>query len=158
MQIRMPFQFARFGCHDSTLRLPVVMRLPLSRRFPVVSWQQDVTLMKCVLSKLYQSKEAVMFDLLEKAFFAGMGAVALSKKKTDEFLAELKESCRVSEEEGKAFLERTQELAQEGRQRLFEMAETEVKRVVDKVGLVPREEFNLLLKRVEELEETLRKG
>jgi polyhydroxyalkanoate synthesis regulator phasin len=38
------------------------------------------------------------------------------------------------------------------------MAETEVKKVVDKVGLVPREEFDRLLKRVEELEEKLRKG
>jgi polyhydroxyalkanoate synthesis regulator phasin len=44
----------------------------------------------------------------------------------------------------------------EGRERLAEMAETEVKKVVDKAGLVPREEFDRLLKRVEELEEKLR--
>ncbi len=99
-----------------------------------------------------------MFDLLEKAFFAGLGAVSLSRKKTEEFLAELKESCRISEEEGKAFLERTQEMAREGRERLAEMAETEVKKAVDAVGLVPREEFDRLLKRVEELEEKVKKG
>ncbi len=98
-----------------------------------------------------------MFDQLEKVFFAGLGAVSLSKKKTEEFLAELKETYRVSEEEGKAFLERTQEMAREGRERLAEMAETEVKKVVDRVGLVPREEFDSLLKRVEDLEEKLRK-
>jgi polyhydroxyalkanoate synthesis regulator phasin len=103
------------------------------------------------------SKEEVMFDQLEKVFFAGLGAVSLSRKKTEEFLAELKESCRISEEEGKAFLERTQEMAREGRERLSEMAETEVKKVVDKLGLVSREEFDCLLKRVEELEEKLRK-
>jgi len=99
-----------------------------------------------------------MLDHLEKVFFAGLGAVSLSRKKTEEFLAELKETFRVSEEEGKAFLDRTQEMAREGRVRLAEMAETEVKKVVDKVGLVPREEFDGLLKRVEELEEKLRKG
>jgi polyhydroxyalkanoate synthesis regulator phasin len=99
-----------------------------------------------------------MFDLLEKAFFAGLGAVSLSRKKTEEFLAELKESCRISEEEGKAFLERTQEMAREGRERLAEMAETEVKKAVDSVGLVPREEFDRLMKRVEELEEKVMKG
>jgi polyhydroxyalkanoate synthesis regulator phasin len=98
-----------------------------------------------------------MFDQLEKVFFAGLGAVSLSKKKTEDFLAELKETYRVSEEEGKAFLERTQEMAREGRERLAEMAETEVKKVVDRVGLVPREEFDSLLKRVEDLEEKLRK-
>jgi len=99
-----------------------------------------------------------MLDHLEKVFFAGLGAVSLSRKKTEEFLAELKETFRVSEEEGKAFLDRTQEMAREGRERLAEMAETEVKKVVDKLGLVPREEFDRLLKRVEELEEKQRKG
>jgi len=102
-------------------------------------------------------KEAVMFEQLEKAFLAGLGAVALSKKKTEEFLAELKESYKMNEEEGKAFLERTQGMVQEGRKRLAEMAETEVNKVVDKLGLISREEFDSLLKRVEELEEKLRR-
>jgi polyhydroxyalkanoate synthesis regulator phasin len=102
-------------------------------------------------------KEAVMFDQLEKAFLAGLGAVAFSKKKTEEFLAELKQSYRMSEEEGKAFLEKTQDMVQEGRKRLAEMSETEVKKVVDKLGLVSREEFDSLLKRVEELEEKQRR-
>ncbi|MRR07112.1 MAG: phasin superfamily protein [Deltaproteobacteria bacterium] len=97
-----------------------------------------------------------MFDHLEKAFLAGLGAVALSKKKTEEFLAELKESYRLNEEEGKAFLERTQEMVQDGRKRLAEMAETEVSKVVDKLGLISREEFDSLLKRVEELEKKMR--
>jgi polyhydroxyalkanoate synthesis regulator phasin len=98
-----------------------------------------------------------MFDQLEKAFFVGLGAVSLSKQKTEEFLADLKKNYRLSEEEGKAFLENAQERVREGRERLVEMAEAEVKKVVDKVGLVPREEFDSLLKRVEELEEKLRK-
>jgi polyhydroxyalkanoate synthesis regulator phasin len=110
-----------------------------------------------VVSPTIPSKGAVMFDQLEKVFFAGLGAVSLSKKKTEDFLAELLETYRVSEEEGKAFLERTQEMAREGRERLAEMAETEVKKVVERVGLVPREEFDSLLKRVEDLEEKLRK-
>jgi len=97
-----------------------------------------------------------MFDQLEKAFLVGLGAVSLSKQKTEEFLAELKKNYRISEEEGRAFLEKTQERVKEGRERLAEMAETEVKKVVDKAGLVPREEFDRLLKRVEELEEKLR--
>ncbi|MHC1698426.1 MAG: phasin family protein [Geobacteraceae bacterium] len=99
-----------------------------------------------------------MFDQLEKAFLAGLGAVSLSKQKTEEFLAELKKSCQVSEEEGKAFLDKAQARMREGRERLTEMAETEVKKVVEKAGLVPREEFESLLKRVEELEEKLRRS
>jgi len=99
-----------------------------------------------------------MFDLLEKAFLAGLGAVSLSRKKTDEFLAEMKEKYQMSEEEGKAFIEKAQNMAREGKERVAEMVDAEVKKVVDRIGLVPREEFDRLQKRIEELEEQLRKG
>ena len=62
----------------------------------------------------------------------------------------------MSEEEGKAFLERARKMSREGQERLAEMAETEVKKVVEKIGLVPREDYDRLLKRVEALEEKLR--
>lgn len=97
-----------------------------------------------------------MFDLLEKAFFAGLGAVSFSRKKTEEFLVELQESYQMSEEEGKAFLERARKMTEEGQARLAELAETEVRKVVEKIGLVPRDEYERLLKRVEALEEMLR--
>ncbi|MRR57629.1 MAG: phasin superfamily protein [Deltaproteobacteria bacterium] len=99
-----------------------------------------------------------MFDLLEKAFLAGLGAVSLSRKKTDEFLAEMKEKYQMTEEEGKAFIEKAEKMAREGKERVAEMVDAEVKKVVDRIGLVPREEFDRLQKRIEELEEQLRKG
>jgi len=99
-----------------------------------------------------------MFDLLEKAFLAGLGAVSLSRKKTDEFLAEMKEKYQMTEEEGKAFIEKAEKMAREGKERVAEMVDTEVKKVIDRIGLVPREEFDRLQKRIEELEEQLRKG
>lgn len=99
-----------------------------------------------------------MFDLLEKAFFAGLGAVSLSRKKTDEFIAEMKEKYQMSEEEGKAFIEKAQTMAREGKERVAEMVDAEVKKVIDRMGLVPREEFDRLRKRVDELEERLGKG
>lgn len=93
-----------------------------------------------------------MFELLEKAVLTGLGFVSLSQKKAEEFLDELKEKYKVSEEEGKAFLDKMQGMARESRDRIAEIAETEVKKVIDKVGLVPREEFDRLQKRVEALE------
>ena len=101
-------------------------------------------------------KEAVMIEQLEKAFFVGLGAISLSRQKTEEFLAELKKNYRISEEEGKAFLDKAQERVREGRARLEELAEIEVKKAVDTIGLVPRDEFDRLVKRVEELEDKLR--
>lgn len=99
-----------------------------------------------------------MFDILEKAFLAGLGAVSLSRKKTEEFLAEMKEKYQMTEEEGKAFIEKVEKMAREGKERVAEMVDAEVKKVVDRIGLVPREEFDRLQKRIEELEEQLRKG
>lgn len=93
-----------------------------------------------------------MFELFEKAVLTGLGFVSFSQKKAEEFLKELKEHYNVSEEEGKAFLEKMQGMAKESRERVAELAETEVKKVIDRLGLVSREEFEQLLKRVEALE------
>ncbi len=93
-----------------------------------------------------------MFELLEKTVLTGLGALSLSQKMAEDFLKEVKEKYKLSEEEGKAFLEKMQGIAKEGRERIAEIADTEVKKAMDRLGLVPREDFEKLLKRVEALE------
>ena len=93
-----------------------------------------------------------MFELFEKAALTGLGFLALSQKKAEELLTELKEKYKMSEEEGKAFLEKMQGMAKENRDKMTEMAEAEVKKGVDRLGLVSREEYEQLNKRVEDLE------
>jgi polyhydroxyalkanoate synthesis regulator phasin len=93
-----------------------------------------------------------MFELLEKAMLTGLGAAAITQKKAEELVKELRDKYKVSEEEGKAFLEKMQNMAKEGREKLQETAEVEVKKALDRMGLVSKEEFDRLLKRVEELE------
>jgi len=97
-----------------------------------------------------------MFDLLEKIVLSGLGAMSLSQKKAEELLAELKDKYKLSEEEGRNFLEKAQTMAKEGKERLSEAADAEVKKVLDKIGLVSREEFDRLQKRLEELEERMK--
>lgn len=96
-----------------------------------------------------------MLDLLEKIILTGVGAMSLSQKKAEELLAELKEKYRMSEEEGKAFLEKAQTMAKEGKDKIAEAAEAEVKKVMRSMGLVSRDEFEKLRERVEKLEERL---
>lgn len=96
-----------------------------------------------------------MFELLEKAVLTGLGALSLTQKKAEEIITELKDKYKMSEDEGKAFLDKVQGMAKEGRERIAEIADTEVKKVIDRVGLVPREEYDRLQKRVEELEKRL---
>lgn len=96
-----------------------------------------------------------MFELFEKAVLTGIGALSLTQKKGEELLADLKEKYKFSEEEGKAFLDKIQGVAKETRDRLTEAAETEVKKAVERIGLVPKEEYDQLKQRVEDLEKKL---
>ncbi len=99
-----------------------------------------------------------MFDLIEKAFLAGLGVVSLSRKKTEEFLSEIQEKYHLSEEERRQFIDRAQKMMKEGKERISGMVDAEVKQAMEKIGVVPREEFERLLKRVEELEKRSGKG
>lgn len=99
-----------------------------------------------------------MFELFEKAVLTGIGALSLTQKKGEELLADLKEKYKFSEEEGKAFLEKIQGAARETREKITEAAETEVKKAVERIGLVPKTDYDALLQRVEELEKKLSAG
>ncbi len=96
-----------------------------------------------------------MLEIVEKAILTGLGAVALSQKKAEELMNEMKEKYKLSEEEGKAFLDRLQGFAKEGREKVAEAAEAEVKKVMERVGVVPRDDYDQLLKRVVALERRL---
>lgn len=93
-----------------------------------------------------------MLELFEKAVMATIGVAALTQKKTEELVLEMKERYKLSEEEGKNLVERIRAIADESKEKVKEMAEAEVKVVVEKLALVQREEFERLVKRVQELE------
>jgi len=90
-----------------------------------------------------------MLELLEKAVLTTIGVAAITQKKAEELVAEMKERYKLSEDEGKSLVDRIQAIAKESREKVKEMAEVEVQKVVD---LVSREEFDRLSKRVQELE------
>ena len=99
-----------------------------------------------------------MFELLEKTVLTGLGALAMSQKKAEELAAELKEKYKLSEEEGKAFLDKLQQFSKDSRDKMTELAEAEVRKVVDRIGLVPKSDYEELLKRVAALEQRLAGG
>jgi polyhydroxyalkanoate synthesis regulator phasin len=93
-----------------------------------------------------------MFDLIEKAFLAGLGVVSLSRKKTEEFLSEMKERYQLSEEEGKEFIEKARNMLDDGKSRISDLVDAEVKKAMEKIGVVSRDDYEKLLKRIEALE------
>jgi polyhydroxyalkanoate synthesis regulator phasin len=93
-----------------------------------------------------------MLELLEKAVLTTIGVAAITQKKAEELVAEMKDRCKLSEDEGKQLVDRIQSMAKENREKVQEMAEAEVRKVVDRLGLVSREEYDRLAKRVQDLE------
>ena len=96
-----------------------------------------------------------MIELFEKAVLTGIGALSLTQKKGEELLGDLKEKYKFSEEEGKAFIDKIQGVAKETREKITEAAETEVKKTVERIGLVAKSDFDALQHRLEELEKKL---
>ncbi len=97
-----------------------------------------------------------MFETFEKLMLTGMGAAALTQKKAEELLQEMKERFNVSEEEGKAFLSRMQNTLQENQRKLEETAQEEVRKAAERMGLVKRQEFEALEKKILQLEKQLK--
>ena len=96
-----------------------------------------------------------MLELIEKVVMTTIGVAAITQKKAEELVAEMKDRYKLSEDEGKHLVERIQAMAKENREKVREMAETEVKKVVDRLGLVSDDEIEILKKRVQELESRL---
>ena len=96
-----------------------------------------------------------MLDLIEKVVMTTIGVAAITQKKAEELVAEMKERYKLSEDEGKQMVDRIQTLARENREKVREMAEAEVQKVVERLGLVSVDELERLKKRVQELEARL---
>jgi len=93
-----------------------------------------------------------MLDLLEKTVISAIGVAAVTQKKAEELVGEIRDKYKLNEDEGRILVEKIQGIAGECREKVREMASEEVKKVVDKLGLVTRDEFEQLAKRVQDLE------
>ena len=99
-----------------------------------------------------------MFNLLEKTLLTALGAATLSQKKADELIRELKQKFNVTEEEGKAFLGKVQEMARQNQEKLEAAAQEEVKKACGRMGVVTQDEFDKLKKKVAQLEKKLKEA
>ena len=97
-----------------------------------------------------------MLEIAEKTFLAGLGALVLTQKKAEELIDDLKERMNLTEEEGKNLLEKLRDAAKDNQHKLEELAQEEVKKACERIGVVTTEEFEKLQKKVEQLEKQLK--
>ena len=97
-----------------------------------------------------------MLEILEKTLLTGIGAMALTQKKAEELIDDLKKRLNLTEDEGKNLLEKLRSAAKENQEKLEEMAQGEVKKACERIGVVNMEDFKKLQHKVEQLEKQLK--
>ena len=97
-----------------------------------------------------------MIDMIEKTVLAGIGALALSQKKAEELVEEMKAKLNISEEEGRSLLENLKAAVEENRQKLEDIAREEVEKNLSRIGAVKQSDFDALKKKVASLEKRLK--
>jgi polyhydroxyalkanoate synthesis regulator phasin len=97
-----------------------------------------------------------MTSLLEKTLLTALGAATLSQKKAEELIQEFRQKFNVTEEEGKAFLGKIQDMARQNQDKLEKLAQEEVQKCCARMGVVTQEEFDKLKKKVSQLEKKLK--
>jgi polyhydroxyalkanoate synthesis regulator phasin len=99
-----------------------------------------------------------MIEMIEKTLLAGIGALSLTQKKTEELIDELQKQFNLSEDKGRELLAKLQETAKENQNRLEDLAREEVRKASDRLGLVTAAEFEKLRKKVHQLEKQLKES
>ncbi|MCW8859180.1 MAG: phasin family protein [Deltaproteobacteria bacterium] len=97
-----------------------------------------------------------MLEIVEKTLLAGIGVLSLTQKKAEELIEDLKERMNLSEEEGKKLLEKLRSAAKDNQEKLEELAQEEVKKACERVGVVTVEDFEKLQRKVAQLEKQLK--
>ena len=97
-----------------------------------------------------------MLEIVEKTLLTGIGAMALTQKKAEELIDDLKKRMNLTEEEGKNLLDKLRDTAKDNQTKLEKMAQDEVKKACDRIGVVTTEEFKKLQHKVEQLEKQLK--
>jgi len=97
-----------------------------------------------------------MLEIVEKTLLTGIGAMALTQKKAEELIDDLKKRMNLTEDEGKNLLEKLRGAAKENQKKLEDMAHDEVIKACERIGVVTTEDFKKLQHKVEQLEKQLK--
>ncbi len=98
-----------------------------------------------------------MFELIKQSMLAGIGLVLKTKDEVEKLATELIEQGKMSEKEGKNFLEAIREKSDDARNKLEKRVEKIVKEILKKVDVASRDELLALKKEIRELKKAISK-
>jgi polyhydroxyalkanoate synthesis regulator phasin len=114
----------------------------------IVAFKQD---------KYRTSRESAMIDLIKKTLLTGVGLAVMTKEKVEELGRDLASQAKLSENEGREFVDSLVKQSETARDEFEARVGATVKRAVEGLSLVHKDEFAKLQARVDELSAELEK-
>ena len=99
-----------------------------------------------------------MIDLFKKTMVSGMGLALMAKDEAENMAQDWVRQSKMTEEEGKKFIEEILVKYGETQDKLEERVGKSVKEFLKKVDVVTGEEFNRMKKEIRELKKSLGSG
>jgi len=90
-----------------------------------------------------------MTNLIEKGLLVGIGLLSMTREKAQEVIDELSSEGKLQTGEVKEWVDQLTDRGEEERQALRKLIRDEMKKVLDEMGLVTKEDIQELLKKQE---------
>ncbi|MEJ5224583.1 MAG: hypothetical protein WHV44_09015 [Anaerolineales bacterium] len=88
-----------------------------------------------------------MSNLFEKGLLAGIGLLSMTREKAQAVIDELSQEGKLQTNEVKDWVEKLTDRGEEERQALRKLIRDEMKKVLDEMGLVTKEDLKEMLKK-----------
>ncbi len=98
-----------------------------------------------------------MIDLVKKVLLTGVGVAALTKDKIEEVANDFIEKGKMTEKEGRAFVDDLVTRSEESRVEFQKQIESRVQKALEKMDLAKKSEVDELKLEIEKLREELKK-
>lgn len=99
-----------------------------------------------------------MNDLLRKVVLTGIGLAALTKEKIEEVVKDVVEKGKLSEKEGKEFVDELLKKSEGAREKVEGQIEKALQATLKKMNLVTRDEFSKLEKQIKQLKKAVKES
>ena len=88
-----------------------------------------------------------MANLLEKGLLIGIGLLSMTREKAQDIIDDLSNEGNLQKSEAKEWVDQLSDRGEEERQALRKLIREEMKKVLDEMGLVTKEDLKELLKK-----------
>lgn len=88
-----------------------------------------------------------MANLFEKGFLVGIGLLSMTREKAQTIIDDLSHEGEVQKNEAKQWVDQLTDRGEEERQALRKLVRDEMKKVLDEMGLVTKEDLKEMLKK-----------